>query len=89
MAPDAWGAFGGDLLVGNFGNGRISAFNPTNGAYLGQLRNADGVAITIDGLWGLRFGNGTAGTPNSLIFTAGIGEEGHGLMGIIEPVPAT
>jgi uncharacterized protein (TIGR03118 family) len=85
MAPASWGAFGGDLLVGNFGNGRISAFDPTTGAFLGQLRNADGLAITINGLWGLRFGNGTAGTPQSLLFTAGIGDESHGLMGIIEP----
>jgi len=87
MAPANWGAFGGDLLVGNFGNGRISAFNPTTGAYLGQLRNGDGLAITIDGLWGLMFGNGTAGSPTTLLFTAGIGEEGHGLLGAIDPMP--
>jgi uncharacterized protein (TIGR03118 family) len=87
MAPQTWGSFSGDLLVGNFGNGRISAFDPTTGAFLGQLRNARGTAITIDGLWGLMFGNGTAGTPQSLIFTAGIGGEGHGLLGFIEPTP--
>jgi uncharacterized protein (TIGR03118 family) len=85
MAPQGWGRFGGDLLVGNFGNGRISAFDPASGAFIGQLRNADGVAITIDGLWGLMFGNGTAGTPNSLMFTAGIVGEADGLMGMIEP----
>jgi uncharacterized protein (TIGR03118 family) len=87
MAPATWGRFGGDLLVGNFGNGRISAFNPATGAFLGQLRNADGLAITIAGLWGLMFGNGTAGTPQTLIFTAGIAEEAHGLLGTIEPAP--
>jgi uncharacterized protein (TIGR03118 family) len=85
LAPANWGRFGGDLLVGNFGNGRISAFDPTTGAFIGQLRNSDGLAITINGLWGLRFGNGTAGSATSLLFTAGIGDEGHGLLGTIDP----
>ena len=87
LAPANWGRFSGDLLVGNFGNGRISAFDPATGALQGQLRNADGVAITIDGLWALRFGNGTAGSPQTLIFTAGIADEAHGLLGTIEPAP--
>jgi uncharacterized protein (TIGR03118 family) len=87
LAPAGFGSFGGDLLVGNFGNGRISAFDPATGAYLGQLRNQDNLAITINGLWGLRFGNGTAGTSNTLLFTAGIGDESHGLMGVIDVAP--
>jgi uncharacterized protein (TIGR03118 family) len=87
MAPANWGMFGGALLVGNFGNGRITAFNPTTGADLGQLRNPDGNAIAINGLWGLTFGNGTAGSPTTLLFTAGIGDEGHGLLGAIDPTP--
>ena len=87
MAPAGFGAFGGDLLVGNFGNGRISAFDPATGAYKGQLRNADGLAITIQGLWGLLFGNGVAGTPDTLFFTAGIAAEDHGLMGTITAGP--
>ena len=87
MAPADFGLFANDLLVGNFGNGRISAFDPATGAYVGQLRNADGLAITIDGLWGLMFGNGVAGTPSTLFFTAGFAEETHGLMGTITAAP--
>jgi uncharacterized protein (TIGR03118 family) len=87
MAPSTFGVFAGDLLVGNFGNGRISAFNPTTGAYLGQLRNADGLAMTIDGLWGLMFGNGVAGTTDTLFFTAGFSQEEHGLLGAITVAP--
>ena len=87
LAPVGWGAFGGDLLVGNFGDGRISAFDPATGTLLGQLTNSDGNIIAIDGLWGLQFGNGTAGSPQSLLFTAGIAGEAHGLLGKIEPTP--
>ena len=52
----------------------------------GQLKNEDGDFIAIQGLWGLRFGNGVAGTLHTLFFTAGIAEEQHGLMGTIEAV---
>jgi uncharacterized protein (TIGR03118 family) len=87
VAPAGWGAFGGDLLVGNFGDGRISAYDPITGSLVGQLMNGDGTVIAIDGLWTLFFGNGTAGSPQSLLFTAGIADEEHGLMGKIEPTP--
>jgi uncharacterized protein (TIGR03118 family) len=87
MAPADFGRFAGDLLVGNFGNGRISAFDPATGAFKGQLRNADGLPITIDGLWGLMFGNGVAGTPSTLFFTAGLADETHGLLGTIAAAP--
>ena len=83
IAPRRFGGFGGDLLVGNFGDGFIHAYDPRSGAFQGQLDNTDGNAIQIDGLWGLRFGNGTFGTPDSLIFSAGIADEGHGLLGEI------
>lgn len=82
-APSRFGRFGGDLLVGNFGNGMINAYNPSTGRFAGQLTNTDGAPIQIDGLWALRFGNGTFGTPRSLVFSAGIGDEGHGLLGEI------
>lgn len=85
IAPSNWGAFGGDLLVGNFGDGAIHAYDPNTGAELGPLTNTDGNPIVIDGLWMLRFGNGTFGTPNDLVFTAGIGDESHGLLGEIAP----
>jgi uncharacterized protein (TIGR03118 family) len=86
MAPASFGQFAGDLLVGNFGDGRINAFNPTSGAFIGQLQTDIGTPLTINGLWGLDFGNGIgSGSPNTLFFTAGIGDEGHGLFGSIAP----
>jgi uncharacterized protein (TIGR03118 family) len=85
-APAGFGHFAGDLLVGNFGDGAINAYNPTTGHFDGQLKNEDGNVIAINGLWGLRFGNGVAGTPTTLFFTAGIADEAHGLMGTIEAV---
>jgi uncharacterized protein (TIGR03118 family) len=85
-APARFGHFAGDLLVGNFGDGAINAYNPMTGHFDGQLKNEDGNVIAINGLWGLRFGNGVAGTPSTLFFTAGIGDESHGLMGTIKAV---
>jgi uncharacterized protein (TIGR03118 family) len=85
LAPATSGAFGGDILVGNFGDGRINAFNPTTGQFLGQLRNHGG-PVTISGLWGLRFPAGSLNaTPNALYFTAGINDEADGLLGDIVP----
>src|SRR6185312_10270748 len=83
IAPKRFGGFGGDLLVGNFGDGFINAYDPRTGAFQGQPVNEDGNPIQIEGLWGLRFGNGTFGTPDSLIFSAGIADESHGLLGEI------
>jgi uncharacterized protein (TIGR03118 family) len=85
LAPADFGAFSGDLLVGNFGDGAIHAYDATTGDPKGQLMNADGKPIMIDGLWALRFGNGTFGSPNSLVFTAGLADESHGLLGEITP----
>ena len=85
IAPKNFGVFGGDLLVGNFGDGAIHAYDPTTGAQQGQLMNSDRRPILIDSLWGLRFGNGVTGTHETLLFTAGIGDEGHGLFGEINP----
>jgi uncharacterized protein (TIGR03118 family) len=87
MAPTGFGAFSGDLLVGNFGDGRINAFDPTSGAFRGTLKNQDGNPIAINGLWGLMFGNGVTGTPQTLFFTAGLVDEAHGLIGMIEMAP--
>ena len=75
----------GDLLVGNFGDGTIHAYDPMTGALKGQLTNTDGNPIQINGLWALRFGNGTFASPDTLVFTAGIGDESHGLLGEISP----
>jgi uncharacterized protein (TIGR03118 family) len=84
LAPAGFGRFSGALLVGNFGDGRINAYNPATGEFLGRLRHEDGSPIEIEGLWALRFGNGVTGNPTTLLFTAGIDDEAHGLFGAIE-----
>jgi uncharacterized protein (TIGR03118 family) len=83
VAPRHFGVFSHDLLVGNFGDGAIHAYDARTGAFRGQLMNRDGNPVLIDSLWALRFGNGVTGTPTTLLFTAGIGGEGHGLFGEI------
>jgi uncharacterized protein (TIGR03118 family) len=87
LAPADFGRFSGDLLVGNFGDGKINAYEPqANGhfGFRGQLRDSSGDPIAIDGLWALGFGNGAnAGPTNKLFFTAGPDEETHGLFGRI------
>jgi uncharacterized protein (TIGR03118 family) len=86
MAPANFGSLSNFLLVGNFGNGRISAYTKTGAkwVYKGQLRVADGTPIEIDGLWAIAFGNGSAAGPTStLYFDSGPAEEKHGLFGSI------
>src|SRR3984893_23159 len=88
VAPQGFGDLGGDLLVGNFGDGRINAYNPRSGEFESTLRDAKEKPIAIDGLWGIGFGNdATAGPAGTLFFAAGIMAEAHGLFGSI--VPAT
>ncbi len=83
IAPSGFGSFSNDLLVANFGDGALNAFNPVTGAFLGPLKNADGNPIVISGLWGLILGDGAAGTPHTVFFTAGLADESHGLLGTI------
>ncbi len=85
IAPAGWGAFGGAVLVGNFGDGHINAFDSTTGAALGTLQDKNGQPIVNSGLWSLAFGNGATGDSNTLYFTAGIQGETHGLFGAIAP----
>ena len=88
LAPSGFGEFGGALLVGNFGDGLINAFNPATGALLGTLLDATNSPIVNDGLWGLRFGNGgNGGSLNTLYFTAGLNDEADGLFGSLSVVP--
>jgi len=92
IAPASFGIFSNALLVGNFGDGSpsIHAYNPTSGLFLGTLQNEAGVDIVIDELWALQFGNGgNGGGVKTLYFTAGIGEEEHGLFGKLNPTTAT
>ena len=87
LAPASFGSFSGALIVGNFGNGHLQAFDPTDGKFLGQLKDEDGGPITIDGLWGIAFGNGTAaGDRNALYFASGPDGETHGLFGSLRLV---
>jgi uncharacterized protein (TIGR03118 family) len=82
LAPANFGTFSNALLIGNFGNGWVNAFDPATGAALGFLEDSHRKPIAIDGLWGLAFGNGVAaGRTNELFFTAGIQGEAHGLFG--------
>jgi uncharacterized protein (TIGR03118 family) len=87
IAPAGFGAFTGDLLVGNFGNGRIHAFDPRTGRLLGTLRDAHGKPIVIDGLWGLLPGNGTSAGTSDVWFSAGPDGEMHGLLGVLRALP--
>jgi uncharacterized protein (TIGR03118 family) len=81
IAPAGFGALAGALLVGNFGDGRINAYDPASGAFLGTLRAANGAILKIDGLWGLIDGP----SDSQLNFAAGPGDESHGLVGSISP----
>jgi len=84
IAPTGFGNFHDNLLVGNFGDGRINAYSLRTGAFRGQLKSETSAPIEIPGLWGLRFGNGAFGaSPNTLYFAAGINDEQAGLFGSI------
>ena len=89
IAPASFGNFPNALLVGNFGDGRINAFNPASGVMLGTLNSTNGTPVAIDGLWSLNFGNaGKGGDRATLYFTAGIMGETHGLLGSIQAAPS-
>jgi uncharacterized protein (TIGR03118 family) len=85
LAPDDFGPFGGALLVGNFGqgDGKINAYDPDSGAFLGYVTDASGNPLALERLWAIAFGNGTTGGSNVLFFAAGINNEKDGLFGSI------
>jgi uncharacterized protein (TIGR03118 family) len=89
LAPSSFGVFGGDLLVGNFGNGWINAFNATTGAFVGTLDLANGSPFAEPALWSLDFGiGGSGGTPGVLYFTSGLTlNQTGGLLGALAPTP--
>jgi uncharacterized protein (TIGR03118 family) len=88
IAPEGFGSLGGDLLVGNFGDGTINAYDLTTGSWIETLSSFGGEPIEIEGLWGLTFGNGgNGGRRDTLYFTAGIDDEAHGLFGRLTPIP--
>jgi uncharacterized protein (TIGR03118 family) len=103
VAPAGFGQFSSTpnnpvLLIGNFGSSQISAFNMNTGAFLGQLSDAQGRPLVLNGgiketdlkgLWGIRFGNGQGGADaNTLFFAAGINAEADGLFGKVTASPA-
>jgi uncharacterized protein (TIGR03118 family) len=84
IAPAGFGIYGGDLLIGNFGDGFITAYSPTPPYnYLGMVADSTGKAISYPGLWEVFVSSSTAANPNSIYFTAGLAQETHGLFGVI------
>jgi uncharacterized protein (TIGR03118 family) len=88
IAPAGFGKVAGDLLVGNFGDGKINAYNPTTHAFVGVLSNAQGTPLVIPGLWAIAVGNGgSAGSASNVYFTAGPDSENHGIFGALSNAP--
>ena len=91
LAPASFGALANQLLIGNFGNGHINAYNLTTGEFVDKMRDPHGQAIVIDGLWSRRVGSNTTGSanfgPDTVFFTAGPNGEQDGLFGAITPSP--
>jgi uncharacterized protein (TIGR03118 family) len=89
LAPASFGALANTLLVGNFGDGAVHAFDPDSGALVGQLSTADGKPLLILGLWDLKVGpTGTTDLSSTLFFSAGPGDEAHGVFGKLVAAPA-
>ena len=86
LAPAGFGSYGGDLLVGNFGDGVINVFDPNSFALLGQLQDAKGNVLVNSGLWDMVFGAKNVGDPNTLFFAAGVNGTKGGLFGSIAAV---
>jgi uncharacterized protein (TIGR03118 family) len=85
LAPSDFGEFSDHILIGNFGDGRINAYDLVTGNFDGTLEGADRRPIELEGLWGINFGNGLNDQPkNALFFAAGPEDEAHGLYGKIE-----
>jgi uncharacterized protein (TIGR03118 family) len=85
LAPAGFGDFSNQLLVGNFGDGTINAYDVATGRFLGQLRAPNGDVIAIDGLWGMAFGNNLNNQPSTtLFFAAGPNGEANGVYGRID-----
>ena len=83
-ASFAFGQFSGDILVGNFGNGKINVFD-SRGRFIDELDNPKGKPLVIDGLWTLTLGGGKSSSSDTLYFTAGPNGESDGLFGTITP----
>jgi uncharacterized protein (TIGR03118 family) len=85
QAPGNFGTLSNDILIGNFGDGTIQAFDPTSGKLVGTVTNPDGSTFAQSGLWGLAFGNGLNAQPtNTLFFAAGPNDEADGVYGRLD-----
>jgi uncharacterized protein (TIGR03118 family) len=87
IAPSGFGAFSNELLIGNFGNGEIDAYDATTDMFLGTLDGTNGQPIINDHLWALETRTGAGFDPNAVYFSAGINDEADGLFGEITEVP--
>jgi uncharacterized protein (TIGR03118 family) len=87
IAPVGFDGFSGDLLVGNFGNGEINAFNPTTGAFIATLTDSNGNPIVNQDLWALAVRTGAGFNPNAVYFDAGINRQLDGLFGELTQAP--
>jgi uncharacterized protein (TIGR03118 family) len=88
LAPASFGKFSNRLLVGNFGDGTINAYDLATGNWVGRLKGQDSRPVRIPGLWGIAFGNGLSNQPiDTLFFSAGPGDEKHGLYGRLDVAP--
>jgi uncharacterized protein (TIGR03118 family) len=86
LAPANFGFYSNHILIGNAGSGQIAVYDVASGRFDGLLRDANGHALQDDRLWALKFGNDhAAGPSNWLFFTAGVGDEAHGLFGFFTP----
>ena len=83
-ASFAFGRFSGRILIGNFGNGHINAFN-NDGQFAGELQDGEGNPLVVDGLWTLTLGGGRGSSSDALYFAAGPNGETNGLFGTIAP----
>jgi uncharacterized protein (TIGR03118 family) len=83
--PASFGSLGGKILIGNFGDGRIPAYDPVTGDTKGYLRDTNGKMISLPGLWSLVFSDAIGASPNTLYFTAGLNDEQNGLFGSFTP----
>jgi uncharacterized protein (TIGR03118 family) len=88
LAPAGFGKFSNMLLVGNFGDGTIHAYDPSNGGHRGRLRSSENRDVKLEGLWGIAFGPGVQHQPTDTLFAAaGINDEDNGLYARIDAAP--
>jgi uncharacterized protein (TIGR03118 family) len=85
LAPRHFGEFSNDILIGNFGNGKITAWDPKTGGFIDWMRDSKGDVIKLGSLWALIFGGGLASSPQTLYFTTGLVNEQDGLFGTLTP----